>query len=336
MTLKTANELRTDAQNQFNNLITQGKQIKNFQSNLDLLLKRYHTNDSWLDNASNSYGQLSWWLKLGAMTGIISTVACLGIVFNAVLILALVTATLCASLALILENHFAALVKKDHMIAEDIAELENSLTESIQHMHTIEENLQAVFTSLCELNLQQAEDIAEFEAQIQVLETQASQLSAINSDLDCTKNSLANSTEQINTLFSQAKTSLTTLADSLLTHSNTLDSTERELQQGTLELLNDHTQLQRINSSFDESHRTLSTITTDLNKLLRNLKTETAATADTEQLLSQADQTIHSAVNLLDEYKREHTSPQHPPNNVQAALERATTLLASHYTPAMH
>ena len=53
--LRTLEELKTDATGQLKKILAQGKTIKNFQSNMDLIIKRYHTNDSFLDNLASSY-----------------------------------------------------------------------------------------------------------------------------------------------------------------------------------------------------------------------------------------------------------------------------------------
>jgi ABC-type transporter Mla subunit MlaD len=364
--LRTLEELKTDATSQLKKILAQGKTIKNFKSNMDLIIKRYHTNDSFIDNLASSYGDLQWWVKLGMLASVVSIGACIGIACNLVIVLAVVTFVLYSSLALILESHHSAMLKRDKKLAEDIVELEESLAESVQHINEIEESLESVLTSLCEMNLQQAEDIEVFEAQISELEEHINKLTEINGKLDSTKDVLVDSTQQIGEIFEKAKVSLTELTDSLMRNAEQLDSTDQELLKGTTALLLDQDHLKQISASFDENHSALSSMTEDLVGLLDTLKIQSAATEafneealeklsqsinktltttlDTDQVVSQADSTVDDAVKLLDEYKASKSKVgangtkiaadfKERAKTANAALERAASILASQYRP---
>ena len=364
--LRTLEELKTDATGQLKKILAQGKTIKNFKSNMDLIIKRYHTNDSFIDNLASSYGDLQWWVKLGMLASVVSIGACIGIACNLVIVLAVVTFVLYSSLALILESHHSAMLKRDKKLAEDIVELEESLAESVQHINEIEESLESVLTSLCEMNLQQAEDIEVFETQISELEEHINKLTEINGKLDSTKDVLVDSTQQIGEIFEKAKVSLTELTDSLMRNAEHLDSTDQELLKGTTALLLDQDHLKQISASFDENHSALSSMTEDLVGLLDTLKIQSAATEafneealeklsqsinktltttlDTDQVVSQADSTVDDAVKLLDEYKASKSKVgangtkiaadfKERAKTANAALERAASILASQNRP---
>lgn len=359
---KTLDELKTDATNQLKKILTQGKNIKDFQSNIDLIIKRYHTDDSFLDNLANSYGGLQWWIKLGLLTSTVSIAACIGIACNLVIVLAVVTFVLYSALALILESHHSAVLKRDKRLAADIVELEESLAESVQHINEIEESLESVFTSLCEMNLQQAEDIEEFEAKIAELEEQIKKLIQINGKLDSTKDTLLDSTQKIGEAFEKAKVTLSELTDSLSKSASQLDETDRELLTGTTELLNDHERLKQLNTSFGKNHATLSEMTEDLGELVDSLKIQAAATEafneevleklsrsinktltttlNTDTVVSRADSTVDEATKVLEDHKAEkvrletqstqrNTEYKQRASSSHAALERAARLLAS-------
>lgn len=364
--LRTLEELKTDATGQLKKILAQGKTIKNFQSNMDLIIKRYHTNDSFLDNLASSYGDLQWWVKLSMLASVVSIGACIGIACNLVIVLAVITFVLYSALALILEGHHSSMLKKDKKLAEDIVELEASLAESVKHINEIEESLESVLTSLCEMNLQQAEDIEVFEAQISELEEHINKLTEINGKLDSTKDVLVDSTQQIGEIFEKAKVSLTELTDSLMRNAEQLDSTDQELLKGTTALLLDQDHLKQISASFDENHSALSSMTEDLVGLLDTLKIQSAATEafneealeklsqsinktltttlDTDQVVSQADSTVDDAVKLLDEYKASKSKVdangtkiaadfKERAKTANAALERAASILASQNRP---
>ena len=364
--LRTLEELKTDATGQLKKILAQGKTIKNFKSNMDLIIKRYHTNDSFLDNLASSYGDLQWWVKLSMLASVVSIGACIGIACNLVIVLAVITFVLYSALALILEGHHSSMLKKDKKLAEDIVELEASLAESVKHINEIEESLESVLTSLCEMNLQQAEDIEVFEAQISELEEHINKLTEINGKLDSTKDVLVDSTQQIGEIFEKAKVSLTELTDSLMRNAEQLDSTDQELLKGTTALLLDQDHLKQISASFDENHSALSSMTEDLVGLLDTLKIQSAATEafneealeklsqsinktltttlDTDQVVSQADSTVDDAVKLLDEYKASKSKVdangtkiaadfKERAKTANAALERAASILASQNRP---
>ena len=364
--LRTLEELKTDATGQLKKILAQGKTNKNFQSNMDLIIKRYHTNDSFLDNLASSYGDLQWWVKLSMLASVVSIGACIGIACNLVIVLAVITFVLYSALALILEGHHSSMLKKDKKLAEDIVELEASLAESVKHINEIEESLESVLTSLCEMNLQQAEDIEVFEAQISELEEHINKLTEINGKLDSTKDVLVDSTQQIGEIFEKAKVSLTELTDSLMRNAEQLDSTDQELLKGTTALLLDQDHLKQISASFDENHSALSSMTEDLVGLLDTLKIQSAATEafneealeklsqsinktltttlDTDQVVSQADSTVDDAVKLLDEYKASKSKVdangtkiaadfKERAKTANAALERAASILASQNRP---
>lgn len=359
---RTLDELKSDASTQLKKILAQGKNIKQFQSNLDLLMQRYHVDDSFFDMAAKGYSNLSWWIKLGMITGTVSLAACIGAACNLVIVLAVVTFILYAAITLMLENHYSVSVKKDKRISADIIELEASLAESVEHISEIEESLKSVFTSLCEMNLQQAENIAAFKTQIDQLEEQITKLTEINGQLDSTKDVLINSTNQMGEAFQKAKTSLSALTDALSTEVDELNDTDDELLKDVTLLLNDHACLQKISASFDQSHISLSTLTNDLSSLVENIKVQAeqtdlfheeacaklsksinktlVTTANTDAVTSQAETAIVDAMKVLNEYQADKVRMEaqnqqknyafkHHSSNTTSALNRAASILAS-------
>jgi myosin heavy subunit len=359
---RTLDELKSDASTQLKKILTQGKNIKQFQSNLDLLIQRYHTDDSFFDKVANSYGNLSWWIKLGMITATISIAACIGAVCNLIVVFAVATFVLYSAITLLMENQHSSSLKKDKRISADIIELEASIAESVEHINEIEESLTAVFTSLCEMNLQQAENIAEFKAQIEQLEAQVTRLTEINGQLDSTKEVLIDSTNRMGQVFEKAKTSLSELTDSLSKEMNELANTDDELLKDATLLLNDHACLQQINSSFELSQTNLSNLTNDLANLVQNLKVQAeetsafneeacaklgnsinqtlATTANTDTVTAHAGVTIEDAMKVLNEFQtdkirtdaqsaRSSAEFKQQSSHATSALSRAASILAS-------
>lgn len=61
---KSLEALQSEASIQLKKILAQGKSIEKFQSNVDLLMKRYHVSESYFDQAASWYGDLNWWIKL--------------------------------------------------------------------------------------------------------------------------------------------------------------------------------------------------------------------------------------------------------------------------------
>lgn len=363
---RTLDELKQDASTQLKKILLQGKNIKKFQSNADLVLKRYHTDNSFLDNLATGYGNLSWWIKLGLMGSAVSIGACIGIVCNLVVVLSVITFVLYASIALILENHHSSLVKKDERFTQDIAEMEESLAESVQHIDEIEESLSSVFASLCEMNAQQAEDIASFEIQIDQLEKQVNQLISINEQLSATKNTLAKNTEAMGRAFNTIKVSCTQLTENLSGEIDGLIDTDEALHQHTSNVLDDHKHLNQINVALRENHTDLEALTGNLTTLVEELKIQAqmteafseisreklsasidatlSVTHNTDEIIHHADGIIVDALQALEGYQTDKTKSEqqnaqkeaefsHRKNSTAALLSRVNDLLANQSKP---
>ena len=356
-------ELKIDAADQLKKMLVQGKKIKDFQSNMNLMIKLYHADDSFIDNLAHSYGNLRWWNKLGLLVSIVALGACIGIACNLVIVFAVVTLVLYSAITLILENQYSAILKRDARLGVDIVELEKSLTESVQHLDEIEVSLKSVLTSFCGMNLQQAEDIQAFETQITAFEEQMKQLMAINGKLDLTRDLLGDSTQKMGEVFATVKTSWAELTDSVSKNISQLDITDQKFSTGATELLHSLDHLQQISTSFYANHSDLTKMTKVLVELLAALRIQAAATAafnqeaadklsysinqtlnttiDTDKVVSQADSTIADAMKLIDVYQGDkirieaQESQRHAVSKqritTHAALERAASILASQY-----
>lgn len=363
---RTLDELKQDASTQLKKILLQGKNIKKFQSNADLVLKRYHTDNSFLDNLATGYGNLSWWIKLGLMASAVSIGACIGIVCNLMVVLSVITFVLYASIALILENHHASLVKKDERFTADIAEMEESLAESVQHIDEIEQSLSSVFTSLCEMNTQQAEDIASFEIQIDQLEKQVTQLISINEQLSATKNTLAKNTEAMGRAFNTIKVSCTQLTEDLSEEIDELIDTDEALRQHTSSVLDDHKHLNQVNVALRKNHTDLEALTGHLTTLVEELKIQAqmseafteisreklsasidatlSVTHNTDEIIHHADGIIDDALQALEGYQADKTKSEqqrvqreaefnYRKNSTSALLNRVNDLLANQSRP---
>lgn len=353
---RTLEELKSDASIQLKKILMQGKNIKKFQSNVDLLVKRYHIEDSIFDKMANQYGNLSWWIKLLMMVAIVSLAVCIGLTCNILIVLAVVTFIFYLAFVLLFENHHIASLKKDKRIFDDIIALEDSLAESIKHINEIEESLKLVLSSLVEINIQQADDIATFKAQVIQLEEQIIKLTEIHANLESTKDNLKDSTAQIGQAFDKTKMTLSELTHSLSQEVEAFTHTDEEYLKGTHLLFDSHAHLQQINGLFGQSHSDLSNLIKGATELLNSLKAKAETTAaldlvrdattssncfvDITKVIEHAEETMAQATTLHDNYQIENTRIEteaaqrekefnERSRSTASTLERIATILAS-------
>ena len=210
------------------------------------------------------------------------------------------------------------MLKKDNLLKTDIENLESSLAESVEHLNQIEANLQAVLVSFCNMNIQQAENIEAFAAQIIALKTQLQQLIEINNELNSTKDMLVGSTQQFEDNFKQIQMSFAILRNSLLSNIQQLVTTNQELSDNKTALQDGQVLLQQLNtscgndrSSWSNSSAEVKTVYEIITMLTNtivdfNAKTEALSnqsialiatnSSNTDQIITHAEHTVQNAM----------------------------------------
>jgi len=348
--------LQSEASRQLKKILAQKKVIKDVKSNIDLLMARYHVDESLFGQAALWYGNLSWWVKLSHITAI-------GAICWASIVLGLVIFVVYSTLALLFTDYYNVSEKRDKRLCEDIVALEKSMAESVEHISSIEDSLTKVFTSLCEMNIEQANDIAVFKAQISQLETQIQLLNAITTKVSQTKDSLADSTAKISQSFEKATLNFDDLNESISSTLGDLEQTDEVLSHNIDLLADDHKLLSEVNVKFDESSAHLTILAGNLSKLLVQLKArvevyesshetpcKTTAPVDivsaveTKDMIAHADDTVADALKVLEEYQREQeradinasyceTGKNGRSSNVATLLARAKNAISSQVKP---
>lgn len=348
--------LQSEASRQLKKILAQNKVIKGVKSNIDLLMARYHADESLFGQVALWYGNLSWWVKLSHITA-------LGAICWASIVLGLVVFVVYSALALLFTDYYNVSEKRDKRLCEDIIALEKSMAESVEHISSIEDSLTKVFTSLCEMNVEQAGDIAVFKAQISQLETQIQLLNAITATVSQTKDLLADSTIKISQSFETATLNFDGLNASISSTLGDLEQTDEALSNNIDLLADDHKLLSEVNVKFDESSAHLTVLAGNLSKLLVQLKArvevyessheppcKTTAPVDivsaveTKDMIAHADDTVADALKMLEEYQREQDSPDtnvsyceagksSRSSNVATLLAHAKNAISSHVKP---
>ena len=168
----TAKQLKKKAEEQFLNLLKQGRHIISMQSNLDILMKRYHVGKSYLSSVVDWYGNMSWWTQLWTSITFVAASALIGAVFNLGALCALLSIGIYYAASFFLLNHYDTTSFRDKRFCDDIVEMEKTLGSSIEALNILGDNLKDVFVSLANEQCVLSEESVNFEEQITVLSQQ--------------------------------------------------------------------------------------------------------------------------------------------------------------------
>ena len=347
--------LQSEASNQLKKILAQNKIIKDLKSNVDILIARYHADESLFGKVALWYGNLSWWVKLSHITA-------LGAICWASLVLGLVVFVVYSALALLFTDYYNVSEKRDKRLCDDIVALEASLAASVEHISHIEDSLTKVFTSLCEINIEKTNDIAVFKTQISQLETHVQLLTKITTQVSQTKDSLADSTVKISQLLNKAAVNVDDLNEYISSEVDNLKKTDMNLSSNIDRLTLDNSLLTAVQVKFDENNAHLTGLADNLSTLLVHLKAcveaheanhetpckttlvDTDRAVKTKNMLAHADDTMTDAHNLLKEYQREkemtdttasycETGKKSHASNIATLLARAKKAIASQVKP---
>ncbi len=76
-------KLKQDTETHLNKLKEQQEHIKAYQSNVDILMKRYKLDESYFGKLASWYGSLKWWWRLLLGLTVISISAYIGVIISA-------------------------------------------------------------------------------------------------------------------------------------------------------------------------------------------------------------------------------------------------------------
>ena len=346
--------LQSEASRQLKKILAQNKAINDFKSNVDSMMAHHHDDESLFGQVALWYGNLSWWVKLSHITAI-------GAICWASIVLGLVVFVAYSALALLFTDYYNVSETRDKRLRADIVALEKSLAESVEHLSSIEDSLTMVLTSLCEMNVEQANDIAVFKAQISQLETQIQLLTEITTMVSQTKDSLADSTAKFSQSFEKATLNFDELNESLSSELDGLKQTDEALINNIDLLAEDHKLLSEVTVKFDENNAHLNGLAENLSNLLGQLKTRVeayesshevpckttpvniASAVETKDMIAHADNTVADALKVLEDYQRDQkmadtnapyseTGKNHA-SNVATLLARAKNAMACPVKP---
>jgi methyl-accepting chemotaxis protein len=197
ISMTTLQQLKTLTNQELERICQQRSSMESVHSNLDLLIKRYNIEQSYVSQISNWYGANPWWAKalLFLLTAAIG--ASIGMFCHLPLILALVACAIHIFFAFFFANHHKITQKQMKVLCEDIIEIEKSLTVTINHFNELTESLQKIFASLYTMNNQMIDDIQLLEDNISELSKKLCEYNNIIQQLSSAKEYLVNTTQII-------------------------------------------------------------------------------------------------------------------------------------------
>ena len=324
---RTTLQLKNAAEKQFTRLIEQGKNIITMQSNLDLLMKRYHVGKSYMSMAVDWYGESMWWTQLGMGIMFVATGALFGAIFSVSALCAILAIGVYSAASFLLLNHYETTLVRDKRFCDDIVDMEKTLGESITSLNTIGQNLNDVLESLSSENSRLAADTTTFEEQIDVLRKQVLGFIGTVNQLGTTNEELRLTNSALNDTVNEASLCLKAAHADLAEKSLQLDELSAQLVGAHIRVMDSTSSMAEIDVKFQQNLQDLCSLEQDIQEHVAILKSNghednrkrdemTAklgvlvdATLEsnktTEIVLTRADDCISSTTLLLEEHKRQ-------------------------------
>ena len=155
--------------------------------NVDELMQRYKAKKSYFAIASDWFGKQHIWVK--ALIGAVFVGASYLLSLSFVLI-----GIIYVAIAYLMENHYRTTQEQEELIEEDLVNLKQSLTDSIQHLDGVSDIIQRTLSSLYELNTQLSDINSKLEENNTDLKGKIAQFKEIVLALEKNKEELLSST----------------------------------------------------------------------------------------------------------------------------------------------
>ena len=224
-----ATELKNKAEAQLAHLIAQGKSMMKMQSNLDLLMGRYHVGKSYMSQVVDWYAEMWWWRRMVVGVGFVAGSALVGSIFNLGALCAVLAIGFCYAANFFLLNHYEATSVRDERFCNDIVEMEKKLGDSIDSLNLIGDKLKDVLTSLASENGHLSAEVVTFQEQITSLSQQVLHFMEIVNQLDDTKEGLSTTNDALEHTIQYVQGALTTTFATVAEQSVALDGVIKNL-----------------------------------------------------------------------------------------------------------
>lgn len=326
VTQLTTDQLKIAAEAHLEQLIEQGTKIVTMQSNLDLVMKRYRINTSYLGTLVDWFGQTPWWSKLLLGITVTTVSVVIGALFNAIALCACIGVGLYVATAFLLQNQFDVTATRDRLLAEDFLEIEAVLGQSVTELNALNGQLNEVLLSLCNQNIQLAKDTKDFELEIDALKNQNVHFNETLSQLENQKKELEAAKERLCTELNQSSDALKITQEMLNTKSKEIEEINDQLMQTNLKLAISTKQMAVLDEKLQQNLRNLSPLKESLQEQITLLKeyvveykrrtdemvieldsivdTALDSHTNTDAVIAHADETLHSVALQLEQIQQ--------------------------------
>jgi uncharacterized phage infection (PIP) family protein YhgE len=310
-------DLKKEAEAQLKRLLHQERHIGKLQSNLDIIMKRHHIERSYLSLISEWYATKAWWIKISLGISITSTAAAIGVVFNLAIVLGAVASTLYLGISYLLQNDHDVKIARDKRLQDDIQQMEQDLSYTVDHLRSLEVSLKEVLISLCELNSHMADDILTFEEKISKLQTNVTHFTEVIQQLEKTNADLTQTNEAIKQNFEKISADLDKTNQGLSAESDNLAQVNKDFEQTQQNLTADHMIMNQVSEAFHESTHQLTEFADLLQTLLPQLQAQ--ATSDKKE----HDVLLHQLKTSVDDTIEIQSTSNHVITHAESTLSQA-------------
>jgi len=273
MARRTANVLIQQTEARIKQLFALQKNINERQSSVDILMKRYFIEKSFLDKVADGYGQRTGWGKVVYGSVFIGVITLVGAIFSLAAFFAVAAIVIFSTAAVILQNHHDIATSRNERFCKDIVERETASQREVAQLSEIEDKLNGVLVNLGLAQLRLLEDNTKFELTIEALKEQVASVKVTLHELEEIKNTLFESNQHLAQQFESAHLALLSAQEELHEKSLQMDALNEEFKTMQAKLSDGSSDLEEIHLAYQRRLVELAALETGFDTQLSLLTT---------------------------------------------------------------
>lgn len=247
---KKVETLLADAKQRIDELKKQEQLIHQFESNLDVLMKRYFVEKSFFDKAAHWYGSLGFLKKTLLIVSYVVTCLLIASFLSLAITLLLIGLAVVSHTAL--TNHHRIETNRCQRFCEDIQKLEHDLTEQMVQLKEVEVQLKTVLLSLNQELIRLIENNSNLEQAIATLNTQMIDLTASVTALELVKTNITTQNQVLISEINRLENALSAQVKELKNHNSNQNTLNQSLSEAQLALGASQQDLTQIHTLYQQ------------------------------------------------------------------------------------
>lgn len=302
--------------------------IAELQSSLDLIMKKYDFDTSYIDQMAEWFKKEAWWFEVRGFCvltagAIALTYAPIALAITSVI--ASITINLYYLAKFLLVDHYDRTSRREQRISDQITQLEANVLHSVNLLTEAEKQINLMLISLCEINARSAEKLQTFEEQTSILSTQMIGFLDTIHQLEELKNSLTRDNEIISIQLADAMSKIESSKMDIEQGALTFDSVTKDLAETNKTLLKGNDELMALHKKIQNKLASLEHVEAPSQEQLTILKHGLALGGTTKRLYT-TDMTFNSQNHLED--RLENTDNDDPLILAELAMKEFHTHMA--------